>query len=226
MKWKLSDSDAFTFVEAQLDKGEFIKLERGSFVYHNGLIELKAAISGGNLMKGLGRSLLSKEKFFTTQATSVENGAIVGLSSPGIGNVCILEIDENQYSIASGSFLACTSEVDYEVQRQSLGKAVFAGTGGLFILKTKGVGQMVINAFGEIKEIEINEGDNLVVNTGHIVGWEHTVDCKFEIASGFIGFKSGEGVVARFAGKGKVLIQSKDMETFGKTMSQYIQWKT
>lgn len=36
------------------------------------------------------------------------------------------------------------------MEKQNIGKAIFGGTGGLFVIETEGEGQLLISGFGDI----------------------------------------------------------------------------
>lgn len=51
---------------------------------------------------------------------------------------------------------------------------------------------------------------------------EETLDYSLEIASGLFGFKSGEGLLNTFKGKGKVIIQTRNIQSFVDILVDYI----
>ena len=69
---------------------------------------------------------------------------------------------------------------------------------------------MWFNSYGAIIEIDV-DGD-YVVDTGYIVAFQEGLDYSITKVGGFKSlFFSGEGLVCRFSGKGKVWIQTRQV---------------
>ncbi len=82
---------------------------------------------------------------------------------------------------------------------------------GLFRLKVSGQGKVWFGAYGGIFQREINE--EYIVDTGHLVAYEPTVNVQIGMAGGiFSSFFSGEGLVARIKGPGKIYMQSRSFD--------------
>ncbi|MGB3190874.1 MAG: AIM24 family protein, partial [Limnoraphis sp.] len=77
-----------------------------------------------------------------------------------------------------------------------------------------GQGDVLINSFGGIYEVDVK--DEYIVDTGHIVAFEKTLN--FEITkpgSSWLGaFLGGEGLVCRFRGQGKLYCQTHNSTAF------------
>ena len=88
----------------------------------------------------------------------------------------------------------------------------------MLYLKTSGNGPLIVSAYGRITEIEAKDG--ISIDNGHIVAF--TEGLKYEITKAAKGWMnsilSGEGLVLTFRGSGKILVQSHDMERFGRAV--------
>ena len=126
-----------------------------------------------------------------------------------------------QWRLQDGAYLASESTVDYKSKSQGLGKALFGGTGGFFIIETSGRGTMLVNAFGALIEFELDGSEELIIDNGHLVCWQDTLDYKMEVASGMFGFKTGEGLVCKFSGRGKVVLQTRNLSNFAGALSPF-----
>jgi len=114
----------------------------------------------------------------------------------------------------SGAFLASSPDLEIDVKWGGA-KTFFAGE-GLFLLRLEGNGDLFLSSFGGIEEINVD--GTLSVDTGHIVAFEETLDFKIRKAGGLKAtLLSGEGLVAEFAGKGKIWIQTR-------SIAEYIGW--
>lgn len=110
----------------------------------------------------------------------------------------------------AGCFLACTPGVNIKANFGGW-KAFFSG-GGAFLLEASGNGDLFFNSFGGIVEKEIN--GEFIVDTGHVVAFDPSLDYKI---TGMGSFKStmlsGEGMVMRFSGNGKLYLQTRNVSS-------------
>ena len=99
---------------------------------------------------------------------------------------------------------------------QNLGKGIFSGA-GLFVVKASGNGLVFFNSFGAIHTLELAAGEELIVDTGHLVAWDADMQYKVAKASSGImsSLTSGEMLVCKFTGPGKVYTQSRNPGSFG-----------
>lgn len=222
MKYQLSNNGPFALVNIQLAKGDEVKIERGSMVYHNGNVTLEGRMNSakksvsvlGNMLKSVAKSVVSGESFFVTVVKSSSDEGDINIAPPSIGSIKELEVGSSQWFLNDGVFLACDMSVEYNMRRQSLGKAVFGGTGGFFVMETAGEGIMLISCYGDIVEIFLDGSNKFIVDNRHVLAWESTLKYEIRIASGMFGFTTGEGLVNEFSGKGKILIQTRNIEGF------------
>lgn len=233
MKYELSNVEsAFPLVILSLGRGEEAKIENGSMVYHNGKVSIEGKMNSsgsggiGGFLKAAARSAVSGESFFITTAKGLDDGAQIAIAPATVGQVRALEIGQKQWRINDGSFLACDKSVDYSMKMQSLGKAVFGGTGGLFVMETSGSGTMLICAFGDIVEIEVGSGMPFSIDNTHVIAWESSLQYEIKVASGMFGFTTGEGLVNEFRGVGKVLIQTRSLKGFADSLAKLIPGKS
>lgn len=221
----LGDSDC-PLVEISLNKGETVKIERGAMAYMTG-VDLSGKMNSkskglGGVLGAIGRSLTSGESMFITEARGTEDNAILGAAPSIPGKISVLSVGSRQYCLNTGAFLACDASVNYVMKAQNIGKAFFGGTGGLFVMETEGSGDILVNAFGDILPITVTSDRPMVIDNEHVVAWDASLDYKIEVASGVIGFTTGEGLVNRFTGNGTVLIQTRNVHSLADTIQPYL----
>ena len=88
---------------------------------------METAATGG-LFKSLGRSLFGGESFFLNTYTAKQQGDSVALAPPLPGDIAVIDIDDQELLVQSGSFLACSSGVQVDT-KWSGAKTFFGGEG-------------------------------------------------------------------------------------------------
>ena len=228
MKFSMDSQMQFPLVELSLNQGETVYIQRGSMVYHTSNVnlntQLNASGSGlGRFVKAVGRSMVSGESTFITQAVAESDNGNLALAPDTPGQVIALELGEKQYRLNDGAFLALDGTASYTMEHQSIGKALFGGQGGLFVMTTQGQGTLLANAFGSIKKIEL-QNQEITIDNAHVVAWSQSLDYNIHLENGFwqsIG--TGEGVVNTFRGTGEVYVQSLNLQSFAGSLNKYIQ---
>ena len=226
MKYQIFGDDDNPIVEIALARGEQVRIENGAMVYMQDVaLEGKSNANKGGVggfLKAVARSAATGESVFITTATGNSDGARIAVAPSTPGMVAKLEVGARQYRLNTGAFLACDGSVTYEVRSQSFGKALFGGTGGFFIMETVGQGDLLVNAFGALIEIDVTPDRPLTIDNHHVVAWDAELDYNIHPASGVIGFKSGEGLVNEFHGNGKVLIQTRNIASLANVLIPYM----
>lgn len=227
MKYEFVGGTFAPLVKIALDKDSKVKIERGAMVYKRD-VELNGKLNSnskgiGGLMGAIGRSMTSGESMFITEAIGQTNDSEIGISPSNIGKIEKLVVGKGiQYRLNTGAYLASDENVSYNMVRQNISKAFFSGTGGLFVMETSGSGDILIASFGDIMELEVTPDKPLVVDNSHVLAWSHDLDYTINIASGTFGFTTGEGLVNTFRGSGKVLIQTRNIQSLALDIAKYI----
>ena len=224
------DSDC-PLIEIQLQNGEQVMIERGSMAYMS-----QVSISGkmnsnkkgiGGVLGAIGRSLTSGESMFITEATGTGNDGLLGIAPAVPGKIVRLKVGgSKQFYLNNGSFVACDKSVTYEMKSQSVGKALFAGTGGFFVMHTAGDGDVLVSAFGDIMEVNVDEDHPITIDNEHVVAWDDSLTYELKIASGTFGFTTGEGIVNEFHGNGVVYIQSRNIHNLADALVPFLPTNT
>ena len=130
------------------------------------------------------------------------------------GDVTAIPINGDEgWNMGKDAYLASTAEIIKENKTQGLGKAFFSGE-NLFVYKISGRGMLWVTSFGAIISRDLGQGEKHIVDNGHLVAW----NCRYEMErvgkSSMTAAKTGEGVVCRFTGPGRVYIQTRNHEEF------------
>jgi uncharacterized protein (TIGR00266 family) len=219
------------FLHVHLNKNEIIYSESNSMVMMDATLDLEGKMQGG-FFNSLMRRTANDNSFFRQQIKAVRGDGDVLLSQRLPGSLHILNVDNNNtYNLNDGVFLACEEHVDTTVKSQGIGNSLFGSTGGFFITRASGHGKLVVGGFGDIFEIEVQPGNDIIIDNNHVVAWDEKLNYNISISTskgkGFFGNLlnsqlSGEAMVTRFSGKGKVYICSRNKLDFAAWVSSLI----
>lgn len=227
MRFVLTGDSDCPIARLALSRGESVKIENGSMVYSRG-VEISGGLNSkkkglGGVLGAIGRSLTSGESMFITTATGTVDDGEIAIAPPIPGKIISLQVGgQQQYRLNTGAFLACDATLDYTMVNQGLSKAVFGGTGGLFVMETNGTGTILVSAFGDILSLDVTPESPLVVDNEHVVAWDASLNYDIQVASGMFGFTTGEGVVNSFNGYGRVYIQTRNLQNLAQAMHPYL----
>jgi uncharacterized protein (TIGR00266 family) len=169
----------------------------------------------GSVLRAVKR-LLAGESFFLNHYTASGAGGDVWLAATLSGDMMTYDLQQENLIVQAGSFVACDDSVNVDMNWQGL-KSVFSGE-RLFWLNLSGAGGVVLSSFGAIYSVEVD--GEYIVDTGHIVAFNETLDFKISKAgaSWVSSILGGEGFVCRFQGQGTVWCQSHNGPGFGKAL--------
>lgn len=227
MRFVLAGDSDCPIARLALSRGESVKIENGSMVYSRG-VEISGGLNSkkkglGGVLGAIGRSITSGESMFITTATGTVDDGEIAIAPPIPGKIISLQVGgQQQYRLNTGAFLACDATLDYTMVNQGLGRAVFGGTGGLFVMETNGTGTILVSAFGDILSLDVTPESPLVVDNEHVVAWDASLNYNIQVASGMFGFTTGEGVVNSFNGYGRVYIQTRNLQNLAQAMHPYL----
>lgn len=219
MKHEILYKPSFSVARVMLDPGEAIRAESGAMVSMSPTITIDSKMSGG-LGKTLGR-LIGGESLFQTTFTASSGPGEVLLAPSVIGDIMSLQLANSGYMVTSGSYLAGDSGLQMETKASV--KAFFAGE-GLFMMRISGTGTLLLSSFGAVHGVELVANQPYIVDTGHIVAFQDTMQYNVRriTRSIFGSMSSGEGYVAEFVGPGVVYLQTRSPQSFGPWLRQFL----
>jgi uncharacterized protein (TIGR00266 family) len=204
----IRNSPSFAVARCTLASGEAMKAESGAMMAHSIGVSVEAQMQGG-LMKGLRRSVLGGESLFITTFTASDGGGWVDCAPNLPGDVAVLKV-EGDMNVTRGSWLCSSVEIDLDTKWGGF-KSIGGGEGA-FLIRATGSGDIVVGAFGAIEALELGAGEQLVLDSGHLIAFDPTVEFTTRKVTKGIAqtLKSGEGFVMEFTGPGRVLTQSRN----------------
>ena len=223
MKTTVEYNPSYAMLTVDLDPGEEIKAEPGAMVLQEG-VELNTGGGGGGLFGGFKR-MIGGESFFVNTFTAEPSGGTVSLAPSAPGDIGSFELQPgNNLFIQSGSFLACTGNVQTDSKFQGF-RGVFSGESLFFIraYTTEDAGTVFYNSYGAIKQVEVHPGKELVVDTGHLVAFTEDVDYSIGKVGGVRSLiAGGEGLVMKFRGNGHVWVQTRNLASLADTLVPFL----
>lgn len=211
MQVQLKHQPSFTIAVATLGANEQVKVEPGSMVGYSTGVTVETKAEGG-LFGGLKR-MVGGESFFQNTYTAPGQGGEMVLAPTLPGDVFKLQIGGEPMYLQSGAYIA--SEMGVTIETSWGGARGFFGGAGLILLRVTGSGLLVAGCYGAIEERVLEPGQTYTVDTGHIVGFDASI--QFTVRkhgtwkSAILG---GEGLVCELTGPGRVLMQTRSEEAF------------
>jgi uncharacterized protein (TIGR00266 family) len=215
MQVQLRHNPSFTVARCVLVGGESVRVEGGAMIAHSAGVQLEAKAEGG-IMAGLKRSLLGGGSFFVTTYTAPAQGGWVDVGGVLPGDVVPIDVTPDRpFFLRRGSWIANSYGVQIDTQWGGMAN-LFGGEGG-FGFRASGQGEALVSIYGAMDILDLEQGEQVTIDTGHVVAYELTV--RFAMRRAAQGrtlqsMKSGEGWVFDFFGPGRVLLQSRNPEAF------------
>ena len=212
---------SFPVVVCRLQNGEKMITESGSMVWMSPNMEM--ATSGGGLGKMFSRAL-SGESIFQNIYTARGEGMITfGSSFPG--RIMPIEIGPGREMILQKkSFLASESGVELSIHFQKKLGAGFFGGEGFILQRLSGRGMAFAEIDGELVEYDLAPGQQLVVDTGNVAGFEPSVSLDIRQVPGLKNmFFGGEGVFNTvLTGPGRIWLQTMPISSVAMAIRPFI----
>ena len=212
------------YVEIELDPDESAISEAGAMMYKSASISMDTVFGdasesqenrGGIFDKlvGAGKRLVTGESLFTTVFTNNSNSiAKVAFGAPYPGKIIPVDLSSVGGTLIcqKDCFLCAAKGVSIGMYFQKKVLTALFGGEGFIMQKLEGDGMAFIHAGGMLKEIKLQEGEVLHLDTGCLVAMEPQVEFDIEQAGGVkSALFAGEGFFfARLKGPGKIWVQS------------------
>jgi len=208
-------------LELELQDGETIVAESGRLSWMQQM-QMQTRASGG--VFGALRRMAGGGTLFLTEFTPRGKAGTVAFAARAPGQIVELDLGGQDYFVHEHGFLCATAGIELSVGFQrSLGAGVFGGTG--FVLqRLSGDAKAFIDLSGEIVRRDLDEGEEILVQPGHVGMFEGRV--AFEITT-LPGVRNmlfgGDGFfLARLRGPGSVWLQSMPLPLLAHTIAPYL----
>lgn len=205
-------------------KGGHVRVEPGALYFMKGRLEMKAT-TGGGVMKGLARKMLSGETFFINE---IHGEGEIWLE-PTFGHFLLQRVSTARPIIADkGLFYAGTSRLEVGAVRQKYASAALFGGEGMFQTRVAGDGVAVLYSPVPRQEVQCHELHNskLWVDGNFALMRSESVEFRTEKSSkGLVSSSvSGEGLLQTYTGTGRVWI-APTQAVYAKLATPQGQWE-
>lgn len=195
-------------VICRVEPGEVIVSERGGMTWmsQNMVMETK----GGGLGKMFGRAF-SGEAMFQNRYYAEGGVGEIAFASSYPGAIIPFEITPSKGIIAQKSaFLASTDGVELSMYFQKKLGAGFFGGEGFIMQRMSGHGIAFVEIDGHCVEYELEPGQSMMIDTGHLAAMEETVSIDIQMVKGMKNMiLGGEGMFnTKVTGPGKIWLQT------------------
>ena len=210
-------------VICELEGGETMITEGGGMAWMSPNMKMETSTNGG-VGKAFGR-MFSGEAMFQNNYTAVGGAGMIAFASSFPGSIRAFEISPgNEMVFQKSAFLAGEAGVDVSIFfNKKVGAGLFGGE-GFIMQKFSGNGTVFAEFDGHVVEYELQAGQQIVVDTGHLAGM--TASCKMEIRT-VPGVKNmifgGEGFFNTVVtGPGRIWLQTMQISNVAAVLRNYI----
>ncbi|MHC1604790.1 MAG: TIGR00266 family protein [Candidatus Methanofastidiosia archaeon] len=210
-EYEILKSPAYTLLKVKLANDQTVKAESGAMVTMSPNCKIETSMQGG-FIGAFKRKALGGESFFQNTFTAQGSPGEITFAPGYPGDVLHIPLKGDTWFLQGGAYLASSPQANIDTKFQGLKGLV--SREGLFFLKVDGNGDLFISAFGALIDHDLD--GELIVDTGHLVGFSGGINYEIKKIGGLKStFLSGEGLVLKLRGKGKVYMQTRNPTAFG-----------
>ena len=222
MKYSIQ-GETLPVVICELESGESMITESGAMAWMSPNMKMETTSNGG-IGKAFGR-MFAGEKMFQNVYTAQGGNGLIAFASSFPGSIKAFQIAPGQEMVFQKSaFLAGEASVNLSVFfNKKLGAGLFGGE-GFIMQRVSGQGIVFAEFDGHVVEYDLQPGQQIVVDTGHLAAM--TPSCNMEIRS-VPGVKNmlfgGEGVFNTvITGPGRVWLQTMPISNVAGVLRPYM----
>ena len=210
-------------VICHLEPGEKMITEGGAMAWMSPNMKMETSSNGG-IGKMFGRAF-SGEALFQNNYTAMGGPGLIAFASSFPGSVKAFEITPgNEMIFQKSAFLAGEAGVDLSMHfHKRFASGLFGGEG--FILQRVSGNGMVFAEFdGHVVEYELQPGQQIVIDSGHLAAMSATCQMDIQTVSGFKNVLfGGEGLFNTVVtGPGHVWLQTMPISNVASALLPYI----
>ena len=206
-----------------LEAGEMMICEGGAMSWMSPNMKMETTTNGG-IGKSIGRAL-SGEKMFQNVYTAEGGPGMIAFASSFPGSIRAFEISPgNEVVFQKGAYLASESGVTLSAHiKKKIGSGLFGGE-GFIMQKTTGHGVVFAEFDGHIVEYELQAGQQMILDTGHLAAMSATCEMDVKTVSGAKNaLLGGEGLFNTvISGPGHIWLQTMPISNVAESIKPFM----
>lgn len=212
----------FPVVICSLDAGETMITERGSMVWMTPNMSMNT--QGGGIGKMFSKAI-SGESMFQNIYTAQGGPGMIAFGSSFPGKIMAIELGPGrEFILQKRAFLASEATVQLDIhfnKRASVG--IFGGE-GFIMQRVSGSGIVFAEIDGELVEYQLAPGQQMVIDTGNVAGFEPSVSIEVQQVPGIKNkVLGGEGLFNTvLTGPGRIWLQTMPITSVAGAIQPFI----
>lgn len=207
----------------KLQPGECMFTESGGMGWMTPNIEMSTNLEGG-LLGGIARKL-SGESIFMATFTCRSGPGTIAFPSSFPGSILAFDLQPGQAIVCQKkAFMAAERSVTLELHfRKNMGAGLFGGE-GFIMQRLTGPGRVFLEIDGSAIKQTLQQGEVLMVDTGHVAVIAPSVQMDINMIKGFKNVLfGGEGLfLTELRGPGDVWLQSMPAQNVAKSIIPFL----
>ena len=213
---------SFPIVICQLAAGEKMITESGSMTWMTPNMQMET--QGGGVGKMFSKAL-SGESMFQNIYTAAGGPGMISFGSSFPGKIIPIEIAPGKdFILQKRAFLASEMGVKLDIHfSRKFGSGLFGGE-GFIMQRLSGSGIAFAEIDGDLVEYQLQPGQQMVVDTGYVAGFESTVSLDIVQVKGVKNmFLGGEGIFNTvLTGPGRIWLQTMPIPSVASAIQPFI----
>jgi len=211
---------SFSTLIFHLQQGQSVTAEPGALMYMHRTIEIQTHSRGG-VLKGLKVMALGGESFFVNTFVASQGPGDLALVPPTMGDIIPINLQGFGMVVQDTAYLANTQGVNIDTKWAGL--KGFLAEKQFVMLHVSGNGTVFLNSFGSIIQRDLQPGEVMCVDNGHIVAYSDNMQVNIRTVGGLKStVLGGEGYVVDLTGPGRVILQTRTLPWFAQSLARYL----
>ncbi len=213
MEYRILHAPVFSVVEFDLLESETVVAQPSSMLSMTSGIVLSATVGRRGARSGWWsgtKSMLGGENFFTSEYRAKRDAQTLILAPQTYGDILPIALDSSgSYYLTRGAYLANVGACELQIKYG--GVKGWLSNKGLFLLHVSGQGTVFCQTYGAIVERTLGAGETFFVDNRFVIAFSDTLAYQLVKATQSVkdSLLSGEGLVNRYTGPGKLYYQTR-----------------